>query len=311
MEALKQNFLLRGYFKKRGYEDSADLAKDAILHLPEGSPLKTFTYEPKRLFDKIDTAKLKNEGSLGAAGNFLTFDTALVEKPEPAGLDDASRNGFGISVPEAVESVSRASDHKTPTSCRTDSGKLHRVRHGILSRDALAALVQLGEDPRTLRRLERQYRAGLQPAGPLGDLLFDRFWSSYLRLMLIGCLETGLMRGKSVGKRKLTASALVPGPQPTLVCEDSPGQPFEVSPLMEELPQTCSTIWSWFSAMIGTTLAKCIGHLVCCCCCAVVEKRPSKVGRVKCSAAASHGRRTEKCLDSHSISSGSLSILNF
>jgi len=36
-------------FKKRGYEDSSDLAKDAILHLPEGSPLKTFTYEPKRL----------------------------------------------------------------------------------------------------------------------------------------------------------------------------------------------------------------------------------------------------------------------
>ena len=71
MEALKQNFLLRGYFKKRGYEDSADLAKDAILHLPEGSPLKTFTYEPKRLFDKIDTAKLKNEGSLGTAGKFL------------------------------------------------------------------------------------------------------------------------------------------------------------------------------------------------------------------------------------------------
>ena len=30
MEALKQNFLLRGYFKKRGYEDSAELAKDAI-----------------------------------------------------------------------------------------------------------------------------------------------------------------------------------------------------------------------------------------------------------------------------------------
>jgi phospholipid/cholesterol/gamma-HCH transport system substrate-binding protein len=80
MEALKQNFLLRGYFKKRGYEDSADLAKDAILHLPEGSPLKTFTYEPKRLFDKIDTAKLKNEGSLGTAGKFL------------------AQNGFGVAV---------------------------------------------------------------------------------------------------------------------------------------------------------------------------------------------------------------------
>jgi phospholipid/cholesterol/gamma-HCH transport system substrate-binding protein len=81
MEALKQNFLLRGYFKKRGYEDSADLAKDAISRLPEASPLKTFTYEPNRLFDKIDTAKLKNQDSLGAAGKFLAaneFGVAVV-----------------------------------------------------------------------------------------------------------------------------------------------------------------------------------------------------------------------------------------
>ena len=81
MEALKQNFLLRGYFKKRGYEDSADLAKDAISRLPEASPLKTFTYEPKRLFDKIDTAQLKNQDSLDGAGQFLAaneFGIAVV-----------------------------------------------------------------------------------------------------------------------------------------------------------------------------------------------------------------------------------------
>jgi phospholipid/cholesterol/gamma-HCH transport system substrate-binding protein len=81
MEALKQNFLLRGYFKKRGYEDSADLAKNQIARLPEGEPLKTFTYEPKRLFDKIDTAKLKNQDSLRAAGQFLAgneFGIAVV-----------------------------------------------------------------------------------------------------------------------------------------------------------------------------------------------------------------------------------------
>jgi outer membrane protein OmpA-like peptidoglycan-associated protein len=81
MEALKQNFLLRGYFKKRGYESSADLAKNEIPALPETQPLKTFTYDPKRLFDKIDTAKLKNQNSLRDAGQFLAaneFGIAVV-----------------------------------------------------------------------------------------------------------------------------------------------------------------------------------------------------------------------------------------
>jgi phospholipid/cholesterol/gamma-HCH transport system substrate-binding protein len=35
MEAMKQNFLLRGYFKNRGYESSSDLAKNEIPQLPQ------------------------------------------------------------------------------------------------------------------------------------------------------------------------------------------------------------------------------------------------------------------------------------
>jgi phospholipid/cholesterol/gamma-HCH transport system substrate-binding protein len=71
MEALKRNFLLRGYYKNRGYEDSSDLAKNEIPHLPQAEPFKTFTYEPQLLFDKVDTAKPKNQKSLRAAGQFL------------------------------------------------------------------------------------------------------------------------------------------------------------------------------------------------------------------------------------------------
>jgi phospholipid/cholesterol/gamma-HCH transport system substrate-binding protein len=37
MEALKHNFLLRGFFKKRGYEDSDELTKHAIARLPGGA----------------------------------------------------------------------------------------------------------------------------------------------------------------------------------------------------------------------------------------------------------------------------------
>jgi hypothetical protein len=71
MEALKHNFFLRGYFKKRGYEDSADVTENEIERLPQGAPTKTFTYSAKQLFAERDSAKLKNERSLSAGGEFL------------------------------------------------------------------------------------------------------------------------------------------------------------------------------------------------------------------------------------------------
>ena len=90
MEALKKNFLLRGYFKNRGYENSSDLAKNEITNLPRAEPLKTFTFDSKQLFDKVDTAKPKNQKSLRAAGQFL------------------ADNEFGIAV--IVVSTSMAGD---------------------------------------------------------------------------------------------------------------------------------------------------------------------------------------------------------
>ncbi|MGB9407637.1 MAG: MlaD family protein [Terracidiphilus sp.] len=71
MEALKHNFLLSGYFKKRGYEDSAALKANTIGELPLGAPLKTFTFTARQLFDTRDSAKLKNQKSLNAGGNYL------------------------------------------------------------------------------------------------------------------------------------------------------------------------------------------------------------------------------------------------
>jgi phospholipid/cholesterol/gamma-HCH transport system substrate-binding protein len=71
MEAMKHNFFLRGYFKNRGYEDSSELARNEIERLPQGSPVKEFTYAAKQLFDKRDSAKLKNQKSLNDGGEFL------------------------------------------------------------------------------------------------------------------------------------------------------------------------------------------------------------------------------------------------
>jgi phospholipid/cholesterol/gamma-HCH transport system substrate-binding protein len=82
MEALKHNFLLKGYFKNRGYEDSSELGKDEIAAAPQAATAKEFTFQAKDLFDKKDSAKLKGQKSLNAAGEFLAgneFGVAVIE----------------------------------------------------------------------------------------------------------------------------------------------------------------------------------------------------------------------------------------
>jgi phospholipid/cholesterol/gamma-HCH transport system substrate-binding protein len=81
MEALKHNFFLSGYFKKRGYEDSAGLAGNRIEGLPQAPPEKAFTYTAKQLFDGRDSAKMKDQKTLKEAGDFLAqsqFGVAVV-----------------------------------------------------------------------------------------------------------------------------------------------------------------------------------------------------------------------------------------
>jgi phospholipid/cholesterol/gamma-HCH transport system substrate-binding protein len=71
MEALKHNFLVRGFFKKRGYYDSSELTKNAVTKLPASQPARSFAFDGKDLFAKNETAKLKNEKRLDQVGTFL------------------------------------------------------------------------------------------------------------------------------------------------------------------------------------------------------------------------------------------------
>jgi phospholipid/cholesterol/gamma-HCH transport system substrate-binding protein len=81
MEALKHNFLLSGYFKKRGYEDSSALSENEISGLPSDTPIKTFTYSSRQLFDSRDSVKLQDQKALNDGGEFLAnnpFGLAVV-----------------------------------------------------------------------------------------------------------------------------------------------------------------------------------------------------------------------------------------
>jgi phospholipid/cholesterol/gamma-HCH transport system substrate-binding protein len=80
MEALKHNFFLRGFFNRRGYESSADLAENEVTKLPQGSPTRVFHLDPKKSFDE-DSAKLRNEKALKEVGQYLesnSFRSAVI-----------------------------------------------------------------------------------------------------------------------------------------------------------------------------------------------------------------------------------------
>jgi len=96
MEALRHNLLLRGFFKKRGYNDASELTKYEISKLPVKPSTKQFLFDTDKLFDKADNAKLKNQGVhvLNEAGKFLEqneFGLAVVVASERVGDTDQDR----------------------------------------------------------------------------------------------------------------------------------------------------------------------------------------------------------------------------
>jgi hypothetical protein len=62
----------------------------------------------------------------------------------------------------------------------------------VLSRNPLESLIRLGENPRHLQKIKKMLRAELKPVGIIGEILFDKGWSAYLRCVLISRVETHL-----------------------------------------------------------------------------------------------------------------------
>jgi outer membrane protein OmpA-like peptidoglycan-associated protein len=94
MEALQHSFLLSGFFKKRGYNDTTELAEDSISRVPAGPRSKEFDYDAGKLFKKPDNADLKNHKDLDEAAHFLEdnpFGVAVVAASAATGDTDKDR----------------------------------------------------------------------------------------------------------------------------------------------------------------------------------------------------------------------------
>jgi phospholipid/cholesterol/gamma-HCH transport system substrate-binding protein len=129
MQALQHNFLLRGYFNKRGYSDADDLTAHAIGALPPPPYLKTFRYSAQQLFGKPDSAKLKSAKDLDEAGEFL------------------QGNKFGLAVVVAYTGGKGDSEHdKTLTEARSMLVRDYLVKNFRIVNDALLKTLGVGKD---------------------------------------------------------------------------------------------------------------------------------------------------------------------
>lgn len=70
-EALKHNFLLRGYFKHRGYYDDRDIGQHAIAALPAGQPAQSFNVPGAQVFRTKSEADVDHGKLLEEAGKYL------------------------------------------------------------------------------------------------------------------------------------------------------------------------------------------------------------------------------------------------
>jgi hypothetical protein len=113
-------------------------------------------------------------------------------------MDNRSRQPTNDDL-ETDDAASSEGDSTPPREPRSDKGNLHRRRNGLLSKHPLQALARRGENIREICKQERALRHLLQPSGPLGKILFDRMWSSYLRCLLIDRVEAELLGAEEQG----------------------------------------------------------------------------------------------------------------
>jgi hypothetical protein len=147
-------------------------------------------------------------------------DHASVSSRAPSPENAPSEGDPQVSTPLRVPStpaIVAKSRTQTVGGARSDKGQTHYSRHGLLSRDVESALVRSGEPIKNLRRWERKFRSVLRPGGEVADHLFDKWWSCYLRQLLIAKLEANTLGPDSSHRVSSNLPVLEERTQPTLV----------------------------------------------------------------------------------------------
>ncbi|PYP90262.1 MAG: hypothetical protein DMF61_00710 [Blastocatellia bacterium AA13] len=144
MDALKHNFFLRGFFKKRGYFDSSELTKHAIAKLPEKPPAKQFNIDSTALFSGADNAKLRKDKLLKPVGEFL------------------ERNPFGLAVVTVRTGLKGSSDENLILS----------QARAMVVRDALAQKYKLDDSRIRTLGLGEGGRAGSSKGADVTILVY-------------------------------------------------------------------------------------------------------------------------------------------
>jgi phospholipid/cholesterol/gamma-HCH transport system substrate-binding protein len=147
-EALKHNFLLKGFFEKRGFADPAEIQKYTITQLPSASPEREFDYDPRRLFGQPPSAKLKDQKQLNEAGGFLEAHNAgLIVIESSVGPMGESEKDRELSLARAFAVRSYFLDH-----FKLDDSRLKIIGAGKSEADASLRVLTYNDAPQSAQK---------------------------------------------------------------------------------------------------------------------------------------------------------------
>ena len=152
----------------------------------------------------------------------IPSDAASKQESSAASHLETNRlEGFPQQVDNSANPITSAAKCKKKLRKRQDHGRLHATRHAVLSRFPLETLERLGENVKKYRAIERRFRAVLKPDGEIALMLFDRFFSSYLRCVLAARFESGVVVSRTSSANGPVAPAFLhDGAVPTLIFPD-------------------------------------------------------------------------------------------